>query len=61
MDNEDKRFILFLTSESSRYKNEPTVITIDISKNRSAEKTVLLIQLLKFDAENYFRIEQNPK
>ena len=50
-----------ITSESPRDKNEPTVITVDITENRSKEKRVLLVKLLDLDAGNYFRIEQNPK
>lgn len=50
-----------ITSESPGNKNEPTVITVDITENATKEKRVLLVQLMNLDAGNYFRIEQNPK
>jgi len=49
-----------IKSESPRNKNEPAVITVDITENRSKEKRVLLVQLLNLDRGGYFRIEQNP-
>ncbi len=51
----------YIKSERSRNNNEPTVITVDITENRSKEKRVLLVQLLNLDRPNYFRIEQNHK
>lgn len=50
-----------ITSESPRNKDDPKVITVDITENRSKEKRVLLVQLINLDTGNYFRIEQNPK
>ncbi|NMB49460.1 MAG: hypothetical protein GX997_03220 [Bacteroidales bacterium] len=50
-----------ITSESPENKNEPTVITVDITENTSKEKKVLLVQLINLDTGSYFRIEQNPK
>lgn len=49
-----------ITSESPMNKNEPTVITVEITENRSKEKRVLHVQLLNLDTGGYFRIEQNP-
>ena len=40
-----------LTSESPENKNEPTVITVHITENRSKEKRVLLVKLLNLDTE----------
>ena len=51
----------YIKSESPSNKNEPTVITVDITENTSKEKRVLLVVLINLDRENYFRIEQNPK
>lgn len=50
-----------ITSESTRDKNEPTVITVDITENTSKEKRVLIVQLLSLDSGSFFKIEQNHK
>ncbi|WP_148038933.1 hypothetical protein [Proteiniphilum sp. X52] len=54
-------FSIISESPGPRDKNEPTVITVDLTENRSKEKRVLLVQLISLDTGGYFRIEQNPK
>ena len=51
----------YIKSERSKNNHEPTVITVDITENRSKDKRVLHVQLLNLDRPNYFRIEQNHK
>lgn len=50
----------FINCENPRDKNEPKIITVDITENISKEKRVLLVELINLDTENYFIIEQNP-